>query len=894
MKYLTSNEIRNIWLSFFQSKGHHVEEGASLIPVNDPTLLWINAGVAALKKYFDGSVIPNNPRICNVQKAIRTNDIENVGHTARHHTFFEMMGNFSIGDYFKYEAIEFAFELLTSEQYFAIPLEKMYITYFPEDKDTLEKWLSLGVKKDHMIPCLDNFWEIGEGPCGPDSEIFFDRGENYDPEKIGIDLLKKDIENDRYIEIWNIVFSQYNSKPGIPRSEYQELPHKNIDTGAGLERFCLIMQNAETNYETDLFMPIIRKCETLSKFKYESDYKVSYKIIADHIRTCTFALADGASFSNEGRGYVLRRLLRRAVRHGRKLGINQEFLSILVDEVIEIMKDFYPYLMEKASYIKNLVALEERKFLDKLTDGERILNDLYERNHAITGEDAFLLYDTYGYPFEITLEFANEHHLTIDKASFDEAMKRQKELARGSRENKNSMKSQNLEWMDFKENSEFVGYDVLKVDNAKVIKLFELGEGNMGIVTDKTPFYAEMGGEKGDVGVIFNEKFEGNVYDCIAMPNGQHLLKVQVVLGDIAVNDFVTLEVNSDLRKKIQANHTATHLLDQALKDVLGNHVYQHGSQINSVNIRFDFNHFENVSSKQLLEVESIVKEKIKLSLPVKIYEKPIEEAKKEGCIAIFGEKYGNIVRIVNISEYSKEFCGGCHVMNTADIDNFAITSIESKGSGVFRIEAVTGKDIQEKMKTNYSALFDEYKALIIKYKEVIRHAKEMQLSFIEKEMTYEDIDSYQLLLNVKKVNEELKEEIKIIEKAIKNKEDEQKLSHFDENNVTLRNLNGISLVFVELTFDDASIVKQIADNLQCKYPESLIFVMSKCKDKVLFVAKANSNLNQKGIHCGNLVKQAAILCGGNGGGRPDFAQAGGKNPDKATDVYALIEGLLS
>ncbi len=893
MKYMTSNEIRTMWLDFFKSKGHHVEEGASLVPVNDPTLLWINAGVAALKKYFDGSVIPSNPRICNVQKAIRTNDIENVGHTARHHTFFEMMGNFSIGDYFKYEAIEFAFELLTSEKYFAIPLEKLYITYFPEDKDTFNKWISLGVKEDHMILCNDNFWEIGEGPCGPDSEIFYDRGDEYDPNHIGIDLLKNDIENDRYIEIWNIVFSQFNSKPGVLRKDYKELPHKNIDTGAGLERFCLIMQNAQTNYETDLFMPIIRRCEELSKYPYEGNYKVSYKIIADHLRTCTFALADGASFSNEGRGYVLRRLLRRAVRHGRKLGINQEFLALLVDVVIDIMKDFYSYLKDKASYIKNLVTIEERKFLDKLVDGEKILNDLYEKNHAITGEDAFLLYDTYGYPFEITLEFANEHNLTIDKSSFDEAMQRQKEMARGSRGNKNSMKSQNSEWMDFKEKSEFLGYDTLKIENAKVIKVFRLEDSHLGIVTDKTPFYAEMGGEVGDVGVIFNENFEGNVLDCITMPNGQHLLKVQVVLGNIKENDEVTLEVNSEIRKKIQTNHTATHLLDQALKDVLGNHVYQHGSLVSPSNIRFDFNHFENVSSDQLLAIEKIVKEKIQSALSVRIYEKPIEEAKKEGCVAVFGEKYGSIVRIVNISEYSKEFCGGCHVKNTNEIQDFAITSIESKGSGIFRIEAVTGKHIEEKIKENNPVLFEEFETLSKKYSDLYKQSKTMNLSFEEKKINYEALPSYQMLLNLKKVNDELKETIKTLDKAIKNKESENKISCFDYDAIKINMVHDIPLAFVELTLEDASLVKQIADNLQNKYPQCLIFVMSVCADKVLFVAKANADLNKKGILCGNLVKQAAMLCGGNGGGRPDFAQAGGKNPQKAKEVYGLIEGML-
>ena len=877
MKYMTSNEIRKTWLNFFKSKGHQVEEGASLVPINDPTLLWINAGVAALKKYFDGSVIQTNPRIFNVQKEIITNYIENVGHTARHHTFFEMMGNFSIGDYFKMEAIEFGFELLTSDKYFAIPIEKLYFTYFPEDKATYDKWISLGVPADHMVPCEGNFWEIGEGPCGPDSEIFYDRGEKYDPNNVGLDLLRNDISNDRYIEIWNIVFSQFNSKPGTPRSEYKELPHKNIDTGAGLERFCCIMQDAETNYETDLFMPIIRKCETLASYKYENEYKTSYKIIADHLRTCTFAL---------------RRLLRRAVRHGRKLGITHEFLALLVDEVIEIMKEFYPYLVEKSEYIKNLVTIEEKKFLDKLTDGEKILNDIYNKNHEITGDDAFLLYDTYGYPFEITLEFAEEHNLTIDKTAFDAAMQRQKELARGSRGNKGSMKSQNSELMDFKAESTFVGYDTLVVENAKVIGKF-VDDESVGIVTDVTPFYAEMGGEVGDTGTVNNESFEGEIVDCVKLPNGQHMMKVNVLKGEVNVDDVVTLKVDNELRNKIQANHTATHLLDQALKDVLGGHVYQHGSQVSAKNIRFDFNHFENVKVEQLIEIEKIIKEKINLGLNVRIYELPIEEAKKEGCVAVFGEKYGSIVRIVNISEYSKEFCGGCHATNTLVIKDFAFTSIESKGSGVFRVEAVTGENILEKLEELNANLFEEYKTLNEKLSQLKDNAKALNISYNDEKVTYESSNSYQTLINVRIANEQLKEQIKVLDKAIKSKENEQAVSSFNYDTVEVKNIKGIDTIFVRLELEDAGLVKQIADNLQNKYPNCLIFVMSVCESKVVFVAKANKEINSKGIMCGNLVKQAAILCGGNGGGRPDFAQAGGKDPSKADEVFALIEGLL-
>ena len=893
MKYMTSNEIRNTWLNFFKSKGHHVEEGASLVPNNDPTLLWINAGVAALKKYFDGSVIPTNPRICNVQKAIRTNDIENVGHTARHHTFFEMMGNFSIGDYFKYEAIEFAFELLTSEKYFAFPIEKLYFTYFPADKDTYDKWISLGVPDDHLIPCEGNFWEIGEGPCGPDSEIFFDRGEKYDPNNIGIRLLKDDISNDRYIEIWNIVFSQFNSKPGIARSEYKELPHKNIDTGAGLERFCCILQNAETNYETDLFMPIIKKCESLSNVSYESEYKTSFKIIADHLRTCTFALADGASFSNEGRGYVLRRLLRRAVRHGRKLNINKEFLALLVDEVISVMKEFYPYLLEKADYIKNLVTIEERKFLDKLTDGEKILNDLYNKNHQITGEDAFLLYDTYGYPFEITLEFAEEHNITIDKEAFDAAMQRQKELARGSRGNQNSMKAQNQEFMDFNGLSEFVGYDTLKVFNSKVIAKF-INDEKVCIVTDITPFYAEMGGQVGDTGKVYNDDFNAEVINTIKMPNGQHLMVLDNLSGNVNVNDSINLYVDNSLRELIEANHTATHLLDQALKDVLGSHVSQQGSQVTSTNTRFDFNHFENVKVEQLLEIESIIKEKINSALNVRIYERPIEEAKKEGCTAVFGEKYGDIVRIVNINEYSKEFCGGCHVSNTSLIKDFAIASIESKGSGIFRVVGVTGDNIVNKLKELNKNTFDDYASLLNRYNELNSLANKYQLSLnVSQDYLLNEVNSYSLLVSLRKASDVLKENIKILDKAIKNKENEQAISSFDYDNVAIENINGIDSIFIELNLEDAAQVKQIADNLQNKYPACLIFVMSVCDNKVLFVAKANQELNKKGILCGKLVKEAAILCGGNGGGRPDFAQSGGKDPSKAKDVFALIKGML-
>lgn len=435
MKKMTSQEIRNTWLNFFKERGHAIEPGASLIPHNDPSLLWINAGVAALKKYFDGSEIPECKRITNVQKCIRTNDIDNVGKTARHHTFFEMLGNFSIGDYFRNEIVPWAFEILTSEKYFGLNKERVYATYHPEDLETRALWIKAGMQEDHLIPLEGNYWQIGEGPCGPNTEVFFDRGEKYDPEHIGIDLLKNDMENDRYVEIWGIVFSQFNAVNGVERKDYKELPHKNIDTGAGLERFCCVLQETETNFETDLFYPIILKTQELCKKPYEGEYLMPYRVIADHVRACSFALADGELFSNEGRGYVLRRLLRRAMKYGQKLGFKEPFLYKLVPTVIEIMKDYYPYLIEKESFLMKIIKSEEEKFIKTLDSGEKILNEMIKGKSILSGEDAFKLYDTYGFPIDLTREICEENNVSVDLDKFNECLEKQKELARNSRKN---------------------------------------------------------------------------------------------------------------------------------------------------------------------------------------------------------------------------------------------------------------------------------------------------------------------------------------------------------------------------------------------------------------------------------------------------------------------------
>ena len=888
MRKMSSNEIRTTWLNFFKSKNHKVEEGASLIPVNDPTLLWINAGVAALKKYFDGTVIPQNPRICNVQKAIRTNDIENVGHTARHHTFFEMMGNFSIGDYFRNEAIAFAFELLTSENYFAIPIEKLYITYHPSDIATYNRWVEVGFLKEHLIPCEGNFWEIGTGPCGPDTEIFFDRGEKYDPNNLGVKLIQDEIENDRYIEIWNIVFSQYNSQPNLKRSEYQELPHKNIDTGAGLERFACVLQNAETNYETDLFYPIIKKCESLAKFKYENDYKVSYKIIADHLRTCTFALADGAVFSNEGRGYVLRRLLRRSIRHGKKIGIEGNFLAKLVDEVINIMHDFYPYLEKKSDFIKELITKEENKFLLTLNDGEKRLEELYNKNHLITGEDAFLLYDTYGFPFELTQEYASERNLVLNKQDFEKAMNKQKEMARNSRNKQNSMKSQNQELMDYHGESMFIGYDCYSC-NAKIIKIFNLNNKSC-VVLDKTPFYAEMGGEVSDIGFLQNDSFYARVVDCQKMPNGQHLHILNDIKGDLIEDIEVNASIDIDYRKAIEKNHSATHLMHQALKDVLGNHVNQHGSMVNDKYIRFDFNHFKNISSEELLKVEKIVKEKIAENIKVNIYNTSLENAKKENITALFDEKYGNVVRVVDMN-YSKELCGGCHVDNTSVIEEFAISSIESKGSGIYRICAVTSNNALKNLLELNQNLVDEYHQLKDKYLKQIELLKNKNISISQ--FNFSDINfypSYQTILNLKTAKEQLKDILKNIDKIIVNQKENTLFESVIDSNVEIKNFNDINYILKQVSIENIDSLKKLADLLANKYKKCLIILINIFDSKANFIVKLGDELINSTLHCGNFVKRMAQFCDGNGGGRKDMAQAGAKNLDKVSELINNIE----
>ena len=895
MKNLKGYEIRQLWLDFWSSKGHDVVPSASLIPNNDPTLLWINAGVAPLKKYFDGREIPTNRRLTNAQKSIRTNDIENVGKTARHHTFFEMLGNFSIGDYFRDEVLPWAFELLTSKEWFDLDPEKLYFTYYPGDEETFNLWRKCGVKEDHLIPVSGNFWEIGEGPCGPDTEIFFDRGTKYDPQDLGPIMIKEDMENDRYIEIWNIVFSQFNSKPGVPRSEYKELPSKNIDTGCGLERVACVMQEVETNYDTDLFMGIINKTEELTNTKYNGE--MAYKVIADHVRSTVFALSDGATFSNEGRGYVLRRILRRAVRYAKKLGVKEPLLYKLVPACIETMKVFYPYLLEQEEIVTKQIKLEEEKFLSTLESGEKRLLDYIKSNEeskVITGEVAFLLYDTFGFPFELTLELAEENGFEVDEQGFRDQLAKQKERARKARVQDQSMNVQNEEMMKYKDEIEFVGYDTLEC-NSKVIAIFKDGNrvneanGKVIIVLDKTPFYGIMGGQIGDKGEILLNGETFDVDDTIKLPNGQNACVVSMDEATIKVGDEVKSIVDANRRHNIEKNHSATHLLNESLRKVIGSHVAQQGSNVSDECLRFDFNNFTLLNSEEILNVEKLTKEQIEKGLEVKTFEMELEEAKKLGVQAMFGEKYGKVVRVVDM-DFSKELCGGTHVKNTKDIDEFVILNVESKGSGIFRVTAATGSKAKEAIENELEYTLNEINMLKNKANEIVSSAKEknIDLKFECRELPTLTL-TYQTILDYKAYLELLKEEVKNLDKVYNKQLREQNTVSMDDFLNNVLEINKINVIIQKVEGIDVSAAKDLADRLSDKLGQSVI-VLAIVSDKVVFVVKSKV----KEVNAGQIAKMAAMITLGNGGGRPDFAQAGGKDVTKVDEALQTVKEELN
>lgn len=863
MKKLTSSQVRQMFLDFFKEHGHMVLKSASLIPQDDPTLLWINSGVATMKKYFDGSVVPKNHRITSSQKSIRTNDIENVGKTARHQTFFEMLGNFSVGDYFKEEVIPWAWEFLTSDKWLGLDPDKLYVTVYPKDTDAYRLWHEVvGLPESHIVQLEDNFWDIGEGPCGPDSEIFYDRGQENndvaedDPENF------PGGENARYLEIWNIVFSQYNH---LANGKYVDQPHKNIDTGMGLERVVSVIQDAPTNFETDLFMPIIKQTEKLSdgkQYNKVAEDDVAFKIIADHVRAVSFAIADGALPSNSGRGYVLRRLIRRADLNGKRLGIKGAFLYKLVGVVGEIMKSHYPEVVDQQAFVEKVIKNEEDRFQETLSSGLNLLDSLISdaksaKATKLSGKDAFKLFDTYGFPYELTFEAAQDAGLAVDKEEFDAEMKAQKERARKARGNLQSMGSQDITLMNIKDESVFE-YHQLQEDHAKLLdivvddKLVDQVNGEQAtLIFDKTPFYAERGGQVADHGEIFNQAGElvAHVIDVQHAPNDQNLHFVELVLPMQKGEEYV-LKVDEQRRRGLKHNHTATHLLHAALRQVLGTHTHQAGSLVEPDYLRFDFTSLEPMTKREIATVERLVNEKIWAEIPVKTTITDQETGLKMGALALFGEKYHEKVRVVQINDFSIEFCGGTHCENTDQIGMLKIVSESAIGAGMRRIVAVTGQQSYE---------------YAVKHDEILKE--------IQDEVKATKVDDIQN--KVVALEDALREEQKTVEQ-LKSQINQAKASDLTDD---IKDINGLKVIAKIVDVDGMNDLRELSDNWKTQNLSDVLILGTTVAGKANMLISLNDKAIKAGHKAGDLIKIAAPIFGGGGGGRPNMAQAGGKNP---------------
>ncbi|MDO4921053.1 MAG: alanine--tRNA ligase [Phascolarctobacterium sp.] len=871
MKYMTGNEIRERFLKFFQDRGHLMLPSASLIPQDDPTLLIIGAGMAPFKPFFTGKMKPPSPRITTCQKCVRTGDIENVGRTARHHTYFEMLGNFSFGDYFKKEIIPWSWEFLTKE--LELPADKLWITIHTEDDEAYELWRSVGVPDERIVRLADNWWEIGSGPCGPDSEIHIDLG----PERgCGKPTCGPGCDCDRFLELWNLVFTQFNQ---MPDGTYPPLKSKNIDTGAGLERLASVIQGKPSNFETDLIFPIIEYACKVSGVEYgkDKDIDVSLKVIADHARSMTFMIGDGILPSNEGRGYVLRRILRRAVRHGRLIGINDKFLAGAVDVVIGMFGHVYTNLEEKRDYIQKVIDMEETSFLRTLKQGCELLNEeiakLKEAGKTeLDGATAFRLNDTFGFPWELTEEILEEQGLTMDKASFNAALEVQRQMARDARNDKAGR--------PVVYNTNGIDVPALKVDEsaaaARIVKLYPAHDAQpiasaedgteVAVICDVTAFHAEGGGQLGDVGTITALTGVIDVTVTKKLPDGAVIMVGQVTEGVVAEGDEVSFAVDKARKMDIARNHTATHLLHAALKQVLGSHVNQAGSYVGPDRLRFDFSHFSQVTDAELKEVESIVNEQILAGKTVEIEELPIEEAKKKGAMALFGEKYGKIVRVVTVPSFSMEFCGGSHVSNTAQIGVFKIVSEGSSGAGVRRIEAVTGHGAV----AHIDSIEDMVKALAADLKCRCCDVPD-RLAALQCE-----------LKATQKKAEELAAEIA---KA-------QVSSVADQ----VQTIKGVPVLVQKVQADSVDALRSLGDKMRDKVG-GVVVLAAVMGEKVSILTMATKDAIAQGAHSGNIVKAVAKLCGGGGGGRPDMAQAGAKDVAKLDEALAaaagIVEGML-
>ena len=861
------NELRKMFLDFMESKGHLIMNSFSLVPQGDKSLLLINAGMAPLKPYFTGAEIPPRKRVATCQKCIRTGDIENVGKTARHGTFFEMLGNFSFGDYFKKEALAWSWEFLT--EVVGLDPDRLYPSVYLDDDEAFEIWnKQIGIPEDRIFRFgkEDNFWEHGAGPCGPCSEIYYDRGEKYGCGK-----------PDRYIEVWNDVFTQFENDGN---GNYTELSQKNIDTGMGLERLAVVVQDVDSIFDVDTICSLRNRVCTIAGKEYEKNYNddVSIRLITDHIRSATFLISDGVMPTNEGRGYVLRRLIRRAARHGRLLGIKGTFLADLSREVIEGSKDGYPELEEKREFIFKVLTNEENQFNKTIDQGLRILSEMEDDmekagDKNLSGENAFKLYDTYGFPLDLTKEILEEKGCTVDEDGFHKCMEEQRTKAREARETTNYMGADATVYdeIDVNITSEFVGYNRLETISRVTVMTTEkeivesLMEGQKGtIFTEETPFYATMGGQVGDTGTIETTDGKFEVEETIKLRGGKYGHVGHMVSGMISNGEDVLLKVNVPAREDTEKNHSATHLLQKALRTVLGSHVEQKGSLVTPDRLRFDFAHFQAMTDEEIAEVEKIVNQEIEEDLPVLTAIMSLDEAKKTGAMALFGEKYGDEVRVVSMGDFSVELCGGTHVTNTGKITLFKIVSESGIASGVRRIEALTGKGVIE----------------YYKEEEKLLHQAAALLKSSPSELTAKISHLQSELKALSSENEHLKSSL--AQKALGDVTDEIKV------------VNGVKLLAKKVEGVDMNKLRDLGDQLKEKLGEGVVLLAAVNGDKVNLLAMATDAAQKAGAHAGNLVKAAAAIVGGGGGGRPGMAQAGGKNPAKADEAVEAAESILA
>ena len=881
MQWTGLNELREKYLSFFESKGHLRLPSFSLIPKDDNSLLLINSGMAPMKKYFTGEVTPPRKRVTTCQKCIRTGDIENVGVTDRHGTYFEMLGNFSFGDYFKKEAIPWAWEFCT--QVLEMPVEKLWVTIYLDDDESYEIWTKdVGVDPSHIVRLgkEDNFWEHGSGPCGPCSEIYFDRGPEHG---CGSPDCGPGCECDRYVEFWNVVFSQFDSDG---KGNYPPMEHPNIDTGMGLERLACIMQNVDNLFLVDTVQNIMKHICRIANVNYGDDKKkdISLRVITDHIRSTTFMIGDGVMPSNEGRGYVLRRLLRRAARHGRLLGINRTFLSEVAETVISENRDVYPELEEKRDMILKLIRVEEESFAKTIDKGLQMLNDLIDESFAddlsdhsvarvLSGEDAFKLYDTFGFPLDLTREILTERNVTVDEARFQELMKEQRERARDARKNAGADawegESNVLEGLPA---TEFTGYETMS-QKAKVLAIVKDGaRAEMAVageeavlVLDTTSFYAESGGQVGDMGVINGKDAQIQVGNTTKNHGGIILHHALISSGAITVGEEVEAQVDTQRRLAIMRNHTAAHLLQGALRQVLGTHVEQAGQLVNEAHVRFDFTHFSAMTVEEMAKVEALVNEEILKAVPVTMKEMPIEEAKKLGAMALFGEKYGDIVRVVSVEDgFSREFCGGTHMDNTSRLGLFKIVSESSVAAGVRRIEGVTGNGVLAMFASALGSIHETAAALKVN-------------------------NTAQLAEKARQLSEELKEKDRTIENL------NAKLASYQTNSLlgSARDVKSVQVVSAILRGLDAGALRTMCDRFRDARPNMVVILISAQEDKANIAVSVGKEAQAKGLNAGKIVREVAQVAGGKGGGKPDFAMAGTKDVTKLDDALKAADGIV-